>query len=86
MLSQAEENIYKHLTQGLTNAEIADRVCVSEKTVKFHLTNIYQKLGFKNRGEAIAYAQHNQFLFTEKAKAEGEEMSDFRPVSEVVQE
>ena len=44
---------------GLSNDEIAKEFWVAPQTVKFHLTNIYRKLGVKNRTEAtrIAY-QH----------------------------
>ena len=47
------------LARGLSNDEIAKEFWVAPQTVKFHLTNIYRKLGVKNRTEAtrIAY-QH----------------------------
>jgi DNA-binding NarL/FixJ family response regulator len=40
------------VAQGLTNAQIAQRINVSDNTVKFHLQNIYQKLDVSNRTEA----------------------------------
>lgn len=85
MLSGAEQNVYRHLIQGLTNQEIADRVFVTEKTVKFHLTNIYAKLGLKSRGEAISHAQNNLHLLQNKEESE-DQVSDFKPIGEVLQE
>ena len=40
------------VAEGLTNAEVAERLHISENTVKFHLQNIYQRLGVTNRTEA----------------------------------
>jgi DNA-binding CsgD family transcriptional regulator len=44
---------------GMTTAEISKDLWVSEHTVKFHLTNIYRKLGVTNRASAIGYALAN---------------------------
>lgn len=52
-LSKSENNICVYLAQGLTNKEIADRLFVEEKTVKFHLYNIYKKMNVSNRAQAI---------------------------------
>ncbi len=48
-LSYAEALVVEHLLMGKTNKEIADEACISEKTVKFHLTTIFKKLKVKNR-------------------------------------
>jgi DNA-binding CsgD family transcriptional regulator len=41
---------------GLTTAAISRELWVSEHTIKFHLTNIYRKLGVSNRAGAVRYA------------------------------
>ncbi len=51
-LSEREEEVLSLVAQGLTNAQIAQRLIVSDNTIKFHLQNIYQKLGVSNRTEA----------------------------------
>ncbi len=54
-LSSREWQVLEHLARGLTNAQIAETMVVSENTVKFHLQNIFQKLGVSNRTEAAAF-------------------------------
>lgn len=58
-LTERETSILKALARGLSNEEIAKELWVTQQTVKFHLTNIYRKLGVKNRTEAtrLAYQQ-----------------------------
>jgi DNA-binding NarL/FixJ family response regulator len=56
-LSPRELEIMAFLAQGLENAEIAERLRVSEKTVKNHLTRIYEKLQVKNRTQAVLLCQ-----------------------------
>lgn len=51
-LSPRELEVLRLLAEGLTNQEIAHRLGLSENTVKFHVQNIYQKLGVSNRTEA----------------------------------
>jgi DNA-binding NarL/FixJ family response regulator len=58
-LTDRETSILRALARGLSNDEIAKELWVTQQTVKFHLTNIYRKLGVKNRTEAtrLAYQQ-----------------------------
>ncbi|MCC6168562.1 MAG: response regulator transcription factor [Caldilineaceae bacterium] len=55
-LTEREEEVLKMLAQGWTNTRIANEMSVSERTVRFHLSNIYDKLGVSSRAEAIAWA------------------------------
>lgn len=56
-ITAREQTVLKLLCEGLSNAEIADKLCVSPGTVKTHLANIYEKLGVKSRVQAVAEAQ-----------------------------
>ncbi|MBM3144222.1 MAG: response regulator transcription factor [Chloroflexi bacterium] len=56
ILSPREVEVMTLLGEGLANRVIADRLYVSENTVKYHVRNILQKLGAQNRTEAVAYA------------------------------
>lgn len=51
-LTPRENQILKLLGDGLTNREIGESLCLSEKTVKHHMTNVLQKLQVRNRVEA----------------------------------
>jgi DNA-binding NarL/FixJ family response regulator len=58
-LTDRELGILKAVARGLSNQAIGKELWVTEQTVKFHLTNIYRKLGVANRTEAARYAyQH----------------------------
>jgi DNA-binding NarL/FixJ family response regulator len=58
-LTERETSILKALARGLSNDAIGKELWVAEQTVKFHLTNIYRKLGVSNRTEATRYAYEN---------------------------
>jgi len=55
-LTQRELEVLKLLAQGLTNQEIADRLVISEWTVRTHVRNILGKLHLANRTQAALYA------------------------------
>jgi DNA-binding NarL/FixJ family response regulator len=55
-LTDRELVIVRVVARGLSNEAIAKELWVAEQTVKFHLTNIYRKLGVSNRTEAARYA------------------------------
>ena len=56
-LSEREASLLATLARGLSNQEIGKELWITEQTVKFHLTNVYRKLGVENRTQAtrIAY-------------------------------
>ena len=55
-LTPREVEVLRLLPRGLSNAEIADALFVSSRTVQTHLTNLYSKLSVGGRAEAVAYA------------------------------
>lgn len=59
-LSKREEEILRWVAAGKTNWEISVILHVSLNTIKFHLKNIFQKIGVENRWSAIAYWQNGQ--------------------------
>jgi DNA-binding NarL/FixJ family response regulator len=54
-LTAREREILGLVSEGLTNATIGKQLWVTEQTVKFHLSNIYRKLGVSNRTEASRF-------------------------------
>jgi DNA-binding NarL/FixJ family response regulator len=61
-LTERELSILRLVAEGLSNLDIASRLYVTEQTVKFHLSNIYRKLGVGNRTEATRYAYRNGLI------------------------
>ncbi|HJZ61112.1 MAG TPA: response regulator transcription factor [Miltoncostaeaceae bacterium] len=61
-LTERELSILRLVAEGLSNLEIANRLFVTEQTVKFHLSNIYRKLGVSNRTEATRFAYRNGLI------------------------
>jgi DNA-binding NarL/FixJ family response regulator len=55
-LTKRELSILEELPAGASNQQIAKRLFLAEQTVKFHLTNIYRKLGVSTRTEALHFA------------------------------
>ena len=60
-LSPREREILTLITDGLANAQIADRLDISEKTVRNHVTNLFDKLGVWTRAQAIVFARDHGF-------------------------
>ena len=61
-LSEKEVVVLVELCHGYTNKQIAARLWLSEQTVKFHLRNVYRKLGIKSRTEALRYAYDHDLV------------------------
>ena len=60
-LSSREREILTLLTNGLSNAEIAERLALSEKTVRNHVTHLFDKLGVWTRAQAMVFARDHGF-------------------------
>jgi DNA-binding NarL/FixJ family response regulator len=61
-LTVREQEVLEWLSQGLSNRRIAERLGISEHTVKFHITAIYGKLGASTRTEAVNHALRRGWL------------------------
>ncbi len=63
-LTRREREILGFVADGMTNARIGRELWVTEQTVKFHLSNLYRKLGVSNRTEASRFAHVNGLVRT----------------------
>jgi DNA-binding NarL/FixJ family response regulator len=59
--TERELDVLRLLAKGWTNARIAKELFVSERTVRYHLRNIYDKVGVSTRGQAIVWAVRRGF-------------------------
>lgn len=59
-LSPRERILLEALSKGLTNRELSRELNISANTVKFHLSNLFEKLSVKNRAQAIAFFYANR--------------------------
>jgi DNA-binding NarL/FixJ family response regulator len=59
-LSAREQEVLAQVAQGLANKQIARKLGISERTVKAHLTNVFQILGVTDRTQAALWARENQ--------------------------
>ena len=71
-LTAKEQEVLYWLGQGLNNTEIGEKLIISSKTVKNHVSSILAKLGAKNRTAAVVIAWRTGFVdcFEEKVKNE----------------
>jgi pimeloyl-ACP methyl ester carboxylesterase/DNA-binding CsgD family transcriptional regulator len=61
LLSPREREVLTLISEGLSNAQIADRLSISEKTVRNHVSNLFDKLGVWTRAQAIVFAMERGF-------------------------
>ncbi len=61
-LTASEKEVLALMVEGLSNKEIAERLSVSQSTVKFHVSNVLSKLGATSRTEAVAIAMKNKIV------------------------
>ncbi len=69
-LSNREAEVAELVSKGLSNKEVANQLFVTEKTVKFHLTNIYKKMNVKSRAQLIVWCLPHLGFVEVEAKAE----------------
>ncbi len=67
-LTERQLEVLRLIAQGQTNKEVADQLFITERTVKYHLQEILQKLHLRNRTQAVAYAVRTG-LITDEALA-----------------
>lgn len=60
-LTAREREVLSLITEGLGNAEIAARLSISEKTVRNHVSNVFDKLGVWSRAQAMVFAHDHGF-------------------------
>lgn len=61
-VTEREREVIRLVEQGFANKEIADQLCISDSTVRYHLTNIFDKVGVRTRQKLLIYA--HQFRST----------------------
>jgi DNA-binding NarL/FixJ family response regulator len=64
-LTSRERDVVGGIASGFTNREIAERLSISEQTVKHHLRNIFDKTGVSNRLELALFAINHGLVPTE---------------------
>jgi DNA-binding NarL/FixJ family response regulator len=62
MLTSRELQVLRLVAEGLSNAQVAQRLWISEPTVKYHLSRTYEKLGVSNRTGAARWAERRGLL------------------------
>ena len=73
-LSNRESEVAELVTKGLSNKEVANQLFVTEKTVKFHLTNIYKKMSVKSRAQLIVWClPHMGFVDKEEQQVSNQQ-------------
>ena len=64
-LTERQLEVLGLIAQGQTNKEVADQLFITERTVKYHLQEILQKLHLRNRTQAVAYAVRTGLIANE---------------------
>lgn len=65
VLSPREKEVYHLAITDMSNPEMADKLCIADGTLKFHLYNIYDKLGVKTRA-GLMYKHYDPVGFKDR--------------------
>jgi DNA-binding CsgD family transcriptional regulator len=76
-LCHREREIVRYVVHGFPNREIADRLCISERTVSTHLVNIYDKLNVHSRAELAAIVRAADRII--EAAVRGDSTQEYGP-------
>ena len=83
-LSNREAEVAELVTKGLSNKEVANQLFVTEKTVKFHLTNIYKKMNVKSRAQLIVWClPHIGFIEKEEQRQPEQQIPQDQGIAQV---
>lgn len=80
-LSNREAEVAELVTKGMSNKEVANQLFVTEKTVKFHLTNIYKKMCVKSRAQLIVWCMPH-LGFVEKEERQSQATTSIQELSQ----
>ncbi len=61
-LTKREREVIRLISEGKSNKEIAAKLRITERTVKFHVTSLFNKLGAENRAQAVAIAGERHLI------------------------
>ena len=67
-LTEREADVLELLVEGYSNKDIAEKLYITHHTVKAHLTQVYKKLGVKNRSKAIVKVNNNESILHQDSK------------------
>jgi len=77
-LSERERDVFRLMVSGLSNAEIANELYISEATVKTHVTHILQKLNLRDRVQAVVLAYQTGLFESDSFRSGRDESSGIR--------
>ena len=65
-LTRREVQVLRLIAEGLSNAELADELCISGATVKTHVNNLFAKLHVRDRAQAVAFAYQQGLVVVDR--------------------